>query len=380
MVQAPYRAVYGEGLAIQLKIAPVIMSGGAGTRLWPLSTPEKPKQFHALASDQTMLQDTCRRMADEHGLTFLPPIVICSAQHLDDVQVQLEAIGVVPGAIVLEPCARNTAAVAAVAARMTADLYPDALALLLPADHVMRDPSAFRAAIARAAAVAVDRIVTFGIQPERPETGYGYIQRAEPLSAGVYAVAQFTEKPNFELAHAYLAEGGYDWNAGIFLFSPQAMAAEMDRHCPAILKSATAALTAATREGVVIRLDADLFSHTPSESIDIAVMERTDRAAVTPCAVGWADVGSWSELWRLVDGDAHGNVMQGDAVAIDTWGSYIQGDGLTVAVVGLTDIIVVASQGAVVVLPKARSQDVKALVDGVKQLHAAKAKAAPSKV
>ncbi len=356
------------------------MSGGSGTRLWPLSTPEKPKQFHALGSDETMLQDTCRRMADEHGLVFLPPVIICSAQHADEVQTQLDAIGVVPGAIVLEPCARNTAAVAAVAARLTAELYPDALVLLLPADHVMRDPSAFRAAIARAALVAVDRIVTFGIEPERPETGYGYIQRAEALSVGVYAVARFTEKPSFELAHTYLAEGGYDWNAGIFLFSPQVMAAEMDRHCPDILESATAALAAATRKGAVIRLDGDLFSRTPSESIDIAVMEPTDRAAVTPCSAGWADVGSWSELWRLMEGDVHGNVVQGDAVVHDTWGSYVQGDGLTVAVVGLTDIIVVASQGAVVVLPKARSQDVKALVDGVKQLHAAKAKSAASKV
>jgi mannose-1-phosphate guanylyltransferase/mannose-6-phosphate isomerase len=356
------------------------MSGGSGTRLWPLSTPEKPKQFHALASAQTMLQDTCRRMADEHGLVFLPPIVVCSARHRDEVKAQLDAIGVVPGAIVLEPCARNTAAVAAVAAQLTAELYPDALALLLPADHVMRDPSAFRAAIARAAPVAVDRIVTFGIEPERPETGYGYIQRAEALAVGVYAVTRFTEKPSFELAHAYLAEGGYDWNAGIFLFSPQVMTAEMDRHCPAILRSASAALTAATREGAVIRLDQDLFSQAPSESIDIAVMEPTDRAAVTPCAAGWADVGSWSEVWRLMEGDAHGNVVQGDAVVLDTWGSYVQGDELTVAVVGLTDIIVVASQGAVVVLPKARSQDVKALVDRVKQLRAAKAKPAASKV
>jgi mannose-1-phosphate guanylyltransferase/mannose-6-phosphate isomerase len=356
------------------------MSGGSGTRLWPLSTPAKPKQFHALASDQTMLQDTCRRMEDEHGLLFLPPIIICSADHLDEVQAQLAAIGVVPSAIVLEPCARNTAAVAAVAARLTAELDPDALALLLPADHVMRDPSAFRAAIARAAPAAVDRIVTFGIEPERPETGYGYIQRAEALSVGVYGVARFTEKPNFELAHAYLAEGGYDWNAGIFLFSPQVMAAEMDRHCPAILQSASAALSAATREGAVIKLDPDLFAQTPSESIDIAVMEPTDRAAVTPCSAGWADVGSWSELWRLMEGDAQGNVVQGDAVVLDTWGSYVQGDGLTVAVVGLTDVIVVASQGAVVVLPKARSQDVKALVDGVKRLHAAKADLSSSKV
>jgi mannose-1-phosphate guanylyltransferase/mannose-6-phosphate isomerase len=239
----------------------------------------------------------------------------------------------------------------------------------------MRDPSAFRAAIARAAPVAIDRIVTFGIEPERPETGYGYIQRAEALAVGVYGVARFTEKPNFETAHAYLAEGGYDWNAGIFLFSPQVMAAEMDRHCPIILQSATAALAAAACEGAVIRLDQDLFSQTPSESIDIAVMEPTDRAAVTPCSAGWADVGSWSELWRLLEADAQGNVVQGDAVVLDTWGSYVQGDGMTVAVVGLTDVIVVASQGAVVVLPKARSQDVKALVEGVKRLRAEKLRA-----
>jgi mannose-1-phosphate guanylyltransferase/mannose-6-phosphate isomerase len=353
------------------QIVPVIMSGGAGTRLWPLSTEAKPKQFHALGSALTMLQETGLRLCDDAGLAFAPPVIICSMRHLDEVASQLQAVSIIPSAIVLEPLARNTAAVAAIAAQIVADQFPGALALLLPADHVIQNPAAFRAVIGRAAATARKRIVTFGIEPDRPETGFGYIQRGEALDDGVFKVSRFTEKPPLALAQHYLDEGGYDWNAGIFLFAPTVMLAEMNAHRPDILKAALSALSAASREGVVIYLDHDLFAKTPSESIDVAVMEATALAAVAPCSVGWADIGSWSELWRMGPFDGAGNVTRGEVFAIDTRDSYLHADDMTIAVVGVSDLVVVASQGAVIVLPKSRSQEVKALLAGVKALRVA---------
>ena len=348
-------------------IVPVIMSGGSGTRLWPLSTDARPKQFHALAGARTMLQETALRLSGgDDGIVFHPPVVICNRSHERLVEAQLAEAGVTPLAIVLEPFGRNTAAVAVTAARMAQTLKPGALALLLPADHVIADPNAFRAAIARGARTP-GRIVTFGIAPTGPETGYGYIQRAEPLAEGVYAVARFAEKPKLELAQAYLAEGGYDWNGGIFLFSPEVMLAEMAAHRPDIHACAVEAVDAAGRDGAFVRFDDERFLAIPSESVDIAVMERTQLAAVTPCDVGWADVGSWSELWRLGGKDGQDNLVRGDAVALDTHGSLVwSDDGMEVGVVGLTDIVVVATAGAVVVLPKGRAQEVKMIVERLK--------------
>ena len=347
-----------------VEIVPVIMSGGSGTRLWPLSTDVRPKQFHALAGARTMLQETALRLQGGEGGTVLhPPVVICNRSHERLVEAQLAEVGVHPLAIVLEPFGRNTAAVAVTAARMTQTLKPGALALLLPADHVIADPAAFRAAILRGAQTP-ERIVTFGITPTGPETGYGYIQRAESLAEGVYAVARFAEKPKLELAQAYLADGGYDWNGGIFLFSPEVMLAEMAAHRPDIHACAVEAVDAAGRDGAFVRFDDERFLAIPSESVDVAVMERTRLAAVTPCDVGWADVGSWSELWRLGGKDGQDNLVRGDAVALDTHGSLIwSDDGMEVGVVGLTDIVVVATAGAVVVLPKGRAQDVRTVVE-----------------
>lgn len=353
-------------------VLPVIMSGGAGTRLWPISTDQRPKQFHAFASDRTLLQETVARVSGEGPVRFLPPVVIGNAGHREAVLRQLAEIGVAPSAILLEPVARNTAAVAAVAAELARNLHPGALVLLLPADHVIADAEGFRAAVGRGARVARDRIVTFGIEPTAPETGYGYIQRGKSLADGVYAVARFAEKPSRETAAAYLAEGGYDWNGGIFLFSPEVMLGELRAHRPDILEAAVAALRACEPDADGVRvLDPERFAACPSESVDIAVMEPTRLAAVAPCSVGWADVGSWSELWRLGPHDAQGNVVRGSAVAEDTRGALVWGEGVTVAVLGMTDVVVVASGEAVIVAPKSRAQDIKGLVAEGKRLIAA---------
>ena len=223
-----------------LKVAPVIMSGGSGTRLWPLSTDKKPKQFHALASELSMIQDTALRF---HGdqIAFLPPIVICNHRHGELARAQLVDLGIEPAAVILEPFGRNTASVAIVAAAWTLAHAPGALTLLLPADHVITDPDGFRSAIGKAVTAAGSEIVTFGIEPNGPETGYGYIQRGAALHEGVYRVARFVEKPNRKTAEGYLAEGGYAWNAGIFLYSPAVMLAEAQRLCPDIATAAVAA-------------------------------------------------------------------------------------------------------------------------------------------
>ncbi len=350
------------------EIVPVIMSGGSGTRLWPLSTDTRPKQFHALAGARTMLQETALRLAARpktagDQLLFLPPVIICNRAHERVIETQMAEVGVHPLAVVLEPFGRNTAAVAVTAARMVQTLRPGALALLLPADHVIADPAGFHAAIARGARTP-DRIVTFGIAPTGPETGFGYIQCAEALADGVFKVARFAEKPKLEVAKAYLAEGGYYWNGGIFLFAPEVMLAEMAAHRPDIHATGLEAVDAAGRDGLFVRLDDGRFVAIPSESVDIAVMERTSLAAVAPCDIGWADVGSWSELWRLGGKDGEQNLIRGDAVALDTQGSLIwSDDGMEVGVVGLRDVVVVATAGAVIVLPRDRAQEVKTIVE-----------------
>ncbi len=346
------------------RVVPVIMSGGSGTRLWPLSTPERPKQFHAFNSDASMIQETARRTSGEGPVDFLPPIIVCAGRHRGLVTEHMRETGIEPSAVVLEPVPRNTAPVAAIAAELVARLHPGALALLVAADHVIADRDGFVAAIARAAGIARDHIVTFGITPSRPETGYGYIQQGEALAPGVFRVARFAEKPKSEVAQAYLAEGGYSWNAGIFLFSPDTMLAEMAQSRPDILEAAHDALAASPQDADgTIALDPALFAACPSDSVDYAVMEQTRLAAVVPGDFGWADVGSWSELWRLGPHDEGSNRLRGDVLAIDTKGSLIWSDGPTLAVLGLEDLIVVATGDAVIVAPKHRAQEVKDLLE-----------------
>lgn len=354
-----------------VQVVPVVMSGGSGTRLWPLSTEDSPKQFHALASELTMIQDTVLRVSGDEVVSFTPPILICNRRHKEIAAAQLTRLGLEPSMIVLEPFGRNTAAVAAMASQLSAELHPGALVLLLPADHVISDDFGFRTAISQALAAAQDHIVTFGITPTGPETGYGYIQSGTPLGDGVCEVARFAEKPDVATAEAYVADGGYHWNAGIFLFSPQVMLDEMRRFRPDIVEGALAALASAPRLGAMLHLEDAVFARCPAESIDFAVLEKTDRAAVLPCEVGWADVGSWSELWRLGPHDAERNVVRGDAVVMDSRGSLVWAEDRTVAVLGVDDLIVVASGDHVIVLPRARAQDVKKVVERLKAVRAA---------
>jgi mannose-1-phosphate guanylyltransferase/mannose-6-phosphate isomerase len=325
-----------------------------------------PKQFHALASDRTMLQDTALRTTSGDGVRFEAPVVICAQPHRAEIVRQLAEVGVTAAKVVLEPFGRNTAAAAYIAAAVVAELSPGSLALLLPADHVIADPSAFRQAMAEAAETARARIVTFGITPDGPETGYGYIQQGNRLDGRVFEVARFAEKPSRAVAEAYLAEGGYSWNAGIFLFAPSVMMTEMAAHAPAIAEKSLLALTRGRADGSALVLDPEAFAACPSAPVDIAVMEKTLLAAVIPCVMGWADVGSWSELWRLGRTRETENVTHGDTVLIDTTSSLVWADGPPVAVVGLDNIIVVSTPQGIIVLPMDRAQDVKKAVEALK--------------
>lgn len=350
------------------KIIPVIMSGGSGSRLWPVSTDARPKQFQALTAELTLIQDTAQRFAAGDEAEFLAPIIICNASHLDLVREQFSALGMAPSAIILEPVARNTAAVAAVAALAARELDPEALVLLAPADHVVRRPEALREVVARAAEVARSHIVTFGIEALTPATGYGYIKRADPLCEGVFRIHSFLEKPPLETAQAYVADGGYAWNAGLFLYAPEVMAVEAGRHAPEVWAAAKAALAAAERQDDVVNLDAEAFSQSPSISVDNAIMELTDRGAVAPCDPGWSDIGSWSELWAQLDKDEDRNATVNGAV-IDGANNLVWAPGgKPVAVVGLSNVIVVSTDAGVLVVPKDRDQDVRKVHEALRRL------------
>jgi mannose-1-phosphate guanylyltransferase/mannose-6-phosphate isomerase len=314
-----------------------------------------------------MIQDTAMRFAGGEALSFLPPLVICNKRHGKLAREQLNALDIEPAAVIMEPFGRNTACVAVMAAQWATQYAPDALVLLLPADHVMTDPDGFRTAISSAVDGAKTNIVTFGIEPQGPETGYGYIQRAELLYEGVFRVARFVEKPNRRTAETYLETGGYYWNAGIFLYAPNVLLAEAQQYCPKIKDNAIAALNASDHDGPFIALNEKLFAACPAEPIDVAVMEKTYRAAVIPCDIGWADVGSWSELWRQGPLDAKENFLKGEVLLLETAGSLIWSDGPMVSVIGISDLIVIATADHVLVLPKDRAQDVKKIVDEVKR-------------
>ncbi len=347
-------------------IYPVILSGGSGTRLWPVSRAALPKQLLALNGARTMIQDTVLRACLPNAQ---PPLLLCSEGHRFLVAEQMQAIGITPKAIVLEPMGRNTAPAAALAARMIAAEDPAGIVLLLSSDHIVSDEPAFRAAVARAAvAAALGRIVTFGIAPAAPETGYGYIQRgaAVPGAEGVDAVKRFAEKPDRATAESYLASGDYLWNGGMFMFRADVRLEELRRHEPGLVEACTATLAAATRDLDFIRLDAASFGKAKSISIDYAVMERTDKAAVVPCDMGWSDVGAWSALWSLQTQDADGNVVQGDVLIHDSHASFVRSEKGLTALVGVTNLVVVVTDDAVLVADKHRAQDVKAIVDKMK--------------
>jgi len=344
-----------------VQILPVIMCGGAGTRLWPLSVPAAPKPFHRFGAEHTMFQQTVLRTSPAHG--SLPPMVVCGAGHLDLVINQLAEIAIEPLAIVTEPVGRNTAAVAAIASALADRRAPGAVVLLLSADSLIADADAFRATIAAAAPTARERIVTFGVKPSRPEIAYGYVRVGAPITPAVFEVERFEEKPNLETAEAYLADGRYLWNAGLFIFAPGLLLEEMAKSRDDIRTAALAALPADAGTAKVVALDPERFAVCPAESIDYAVMETTTKAAVAPCDIGWADVGSWSEVWRLGDRDGDDNLTQGSTVLTDVTGSIALSSGPVIAALGVSDLIIVATPEAVLVAPKSRAQEVKGIVE-----------------
>jgi mannose-1-phosphate guanylyltransferase/mannose-6-phosphate isomerase len=347
-------------------LIPVILSGGAGTRLWPLSRELYPKQLLALLGTETMLQQTALRVG---GLDCAAPVVVCNEAHRFLVAEQLRALQMNPRAIVLEPFGRNTApaiALAALAALRGAD-DADPMLLVLPADHVIRDTAAFQQAVRIALPAAEQELlVTFGIVPGAPETGYGYIQRGEPQGA-VYRIARFVEKPDLARARQFVDAGDYYWNSGMFLFRASRYLAELARLAPRISLACRAAFDAGKADLDFTRVAADEFEACPSDSIDYAVMEKTTGAVVVPLDAGWSDVGSWSALYAASDADADGNVAHGDVLTEDSAGCYLYAESRLVATVGLKDHVVVETKDAVLVAPKNRVQDVKTLVNRLKE-------------
>ena len=344
-----------------MKLQPVLLSGGSGTRLWPLSREAYPKQFLPLAGEHTMLQDTWRRVAPLAGVA---PIVVANEEHRFLAAEQLRLVGVEHADIILEPVGRNTAPAIAAAALQASANGEDPLLLVLPSDHVVRDPEAFRAAVSAAIPDAeAGALVTFGIVPSAPETGFGYIQAAE--GQGVRQVLRFVEKPDAATARGYLEAGGYYWNSGMFLFRASRYLDELERFRPDILTAVRAAFAGAGRDGDFIRLEREAFDACPADSIDYAVMEKTADARVLPVDIGWNDVGSWSALWEVSEQDGDGNARQGDVIAVDSRNSYAYARRL-VALVGVEDLVVVETDDAVLVARKDRVQQVKDVVARLK--------------
>ncbi len=342
-------------------ILPVILSGGSGTRLWPLSREAYPKQFLALAGEQTMLQATWQRVAP---IASRAPLIVANEEHRFVAAEQLQQLGVQPQAILLEPVGRNTAPAIAVAALEATREGDDAVLLVLPSDHVIADEAAFRAAVLRALPAArVGKLVTFGIVPTGPETGYGYIKAG--AQGDVRPVERFVEKPDAETAQQYVQSGEYFWNSGMFLFKASRYLAELERFNPAMLAASRTAWQQARRDADFTRLDKDAFTAVPSDSIDYAVMEKTADAVVVALDAGWNDVGSWTALRDVSAQDADGNAHHGDVIAIDCHNTYAYGERL-IALVGLEDVIVVETDDAVMVGKSDRMQEIKQVVARIK--------------
>jgi mannose-1-phosphate guanylyltransferase/mannose-6-phosphate isomerase len=345
-------------------IIPVILSGGSGTRLWPLSRKLKPKQFLRLVSEQSLFQETVLRTR-VLGDRSAAPLVVCNEGHRFLVAEQLRELDVTPQAIVLEPVGRNTApavGVAALLAQRAVSSRDEAMLVVLPADHVIVDGAAFGAALdAAIEAAAGGRLVTFGVVPDRPETGYGYLLRG--TTRGRWSdLEKFVEKPDLATAEGYVASGRYLWNSGMFVFNANAYLRELERHAPRMLEACTSALEQAERDSDFVRLGA-AFAAGPSDSIDYAVMEKTDGAAVVPLDAGWNDVGSWSALHDVLGKDDAGNVLRGDVLASGCRNSYISANGRLVAALGLDGVVIVETDDAVLVMARDEAQHVKQIVD-----------------
>src|SRR5271170_763544 len=346
-------------------LIPVILSGGAGTRLWPLSREMYPKQLLALTGKLTMLQDTATRLGGIAGAQ--PPIVVCNEAHRFTVAEQIRTLGMKASAILLEPAGRNTAPAVALAALQAFAIDPNATLVVAPADHVIRDVRAFQAAAAAAAALAQDgKLVTFGIVAHAPETGYGYIRRGAGAGPS-YPVAQFIEKPPLDVATQFVASGDYYWNSGMFVFQAKRYLAELAAFAPDILKATQAAFEAAKTDLDFVRIDKAAFEKCRADSIDYAVMEKTRSAVVLPLDAGWSDVGSWASLFDALPADEEGNVLRGDVLVHDTHDCYVHSTSRLVAAVGMDDHVIVETKDAILVAPKERVQDVKDLVAKLKK-------------
>jgi mannose-1-phosphate guanylyltransferase len=341
----------------------VILSGGAGTRLWPLSRAEKPKQFHALVGPLTMLQQAIMEASDE--AVFLPPIIVASASHADEVEGQIASMGGARATLVLEPCGRNTGPAIALAAL---EAGPDQLLLIMPSDQVIGNVSAFLEAVRAGTEAAADGwLVTFGIHPERAETGYGYIRRGGLICKGVYKVDHFVEKPDLGTVRSLLLAGGYDWNGGIFLFRADAYLKALAEHAPDIFNSARRSMAGARRSGNRVEPEPKSFAAARAQSIDRAVMEHASRIAVVPVAMGWSDIGNWQSLWEISGKNEFGNAIAGPVTAVDSRGCLLRSDGPRLMTVGIEDLVVIAAGNSVLVM---RREDSQRLGDALKKLAA----------
>lgn len=350
-----------------MNVFPVILAGGSGSRLWPLSRTQYPKQFLELvAGGKTLLQATLDRLI---GLDTSPPLLICNEAHRFLAAEQLRAMGCEDAEIILEPCARNTAPAIALAALRAMQNDDDAILLILAADHFIPNTDAFQACISSALPLARDgKLVTCGVVPSKAETGYGYIERGTPLGeSGAYSVIRFVEKPNLIDAQSYLKNKNFLWNSGMFVFKASRYLQELKKFNPDVLNACQAAMHAAKKELPFIRVNKEEFERSPSDSIDYAVMEKTADAVVVPIDAGWSDVGSWSALWEVSDKEVDGNVLRGDSCAYESTNTFIHADSRLVAVVGVHDLIIVETKDAVMVAHKDKVQDVKKIVEKLKK-------------
>ena len=345
-------------------ILPIIMAGGSGSRLWPLSRQMFPKQFLTLHGESTMLQATAERLS---GIEHSPPIVICNEEHRFSVAEQFRLNNISNSGIILEPAGRNTAPAIALAALKAISNGQDPLLLVLAADHVIKDSSAFVESVESAKVHAeAGKLVTFGIVPTAPETGYGYIQRGSAQKSSGYAVSKFVEKPDQNTAESYLSSGDFYWNSGMFLFKASRYLDELRTHRPDILSACEAAMISPQNDLDFIRVDKIAFEACPDDSVDYAVMEKTADAVVVPIDCGWSDVGSWSALWEVSDKDKSGNAFKGDVMAIETTNSFIYAQDKLVATVGLEDIAIVETKDAILVSSLSEVQKVKKIVEQLK--------------
>ncbi|MEH6635541.1 MAG: mannose-1-phosphate guanylyltransferase/mannose-6-phosphate isomerase [Halioglobus sp.] len=346
-------------------IIPVLLSGGVGSRLWPVSREAHPKQFLPLAGELSMLQDTLQRTC---GLEEAAPLVVCNEEHRFMVAEQLRQVNIEAGALILEPQGRNTAPAVALAALQAVVADPDALLLVLPADHLIQDVSAFVEAVNKAVPLAQQgRLMTFGVVPTSAETGYGYIKCGSALEADLYDLDRFVEKPDTATAQAYLESGNYLWNSGMFLLRASTYLEQLGKHAPEILSCCKRAMDNASVDMDFVRPDAQAFDQCPNDSIDYAVMEKTDLGGVVSLECGWSDVGAWSALWDVAERDTNGNVINGDVIVDNCSDSYFRSESRLLAATGVTNLVVVETADAILVADRNNVQDVKRIVNQLKE-------------